>query len=80
MTPFCRPTARLGAESPRCVECLPFRCEAQALAMAHSGFDATITFNDHQLAAAGVSGRETEAAEAVRGGRRTDGRGTLNWG
>ena len=34
--------------------------------MAHD-FDATITLNDHHLAAAGLTGRHAEAVEAVRG-------------
>ncbi len=39
---------------------------AHAPATVHGGFDATITLNDHHLAAAGLTGRKAEAVEAVR--------------
>jgi hypothetical protein len=34
--------------------------------MAHSGFDATITFNDHHLDTAGLSDRKYKAVAAVQ--------------
>jgi hypothetical protein len=34
--------------------------------MAHGGFDATITLNDHHLEAAGLSGCKAQALAVVR--------------
>jgi hypothetical protein len=47
--------------------------------MAHHGFDATIALNDRHLAAAGLTGRQAEAAAAVRRAvQRMDGAGYID--
>jgi hypothetical protein len=52
---------------------------AQALAMTHGGFDATITLNDHHIATACLTDRPAEDVVAVRRAvERMDGAGWIN--